>query len=708
MESNRIVRHIDRLLLDPNNYRFIDKGEYKFIPDEQAADPRIQQRTMNFILGKNQENVKDLISSFVTNGFLDIELIQVKPVGDKYIVLEGNRRTATLKYLYEEFKKGYDVGKLIESDFKSINLVEIREEDPVQHLITMGLHHISGKERWKAVNEAQLISDLMNKFRLTENDVCEKLGITKYKLRRNVRTLSLIEQYKNSDFGDQFKAEKYSIFESVISSPVMRTWIRWDDNSYVAHNAVNLERLFRWISRIEETEENGERKDTIIKEPIITQYRQIAEIANFINDEKALSKMEESQSIAEGYAFSKTVGEAKLRNAIDSIKSGTLLAYNFKDLITESDYEELTKAKDSIDNILPISKALIFTSEKKAPVYFSHIDKHFTSANITRYRKLEDVGIKNISRVNIFAGGNNKGKTTVLEAFYLMSHLNDLQAFLDLEKYRGKFLGDFHSKWVEKNFIAPIDIKASFNNAETGLFIEKKTTEENIDRTGYLDSLVSESFVGSTMLSSNIHLFSNREPDYRYAKSQILCPSAFTSPYRYNEKLLHTAHKLAIENRYFEKVISFIREYMDDSIEKIDLVNDEGENRFKVTTSSIDKAIDITKYGEGLQRVFEIALLLGYCKDGILCIDEIDSAIHKSLLVRFTEFIQRTANEFNVQIFLSTHSKECIDAFVENDFPDDELTAYALELSETGKIECNFLVGEKLKELVKSINIDIR
>lgn len=384
MESNRITRHIDRLLLDPNNYRFIDKPEYKFVPDDQVADPRIQQRTMNFILGKNQENVKDLISSFITNGFLDIEQIQVKPIGEKYLVLEGNRRTATLKFLYEEFKNGNDVGKLVESDFKSINLVEIKGEDPVQHLITMGLHHISGKERWKAVNEAQLISDLMYKFQLTENDVCEKLGISKYKLRRNVRTLSLIEQYKDSDFGDQFKAEKYSIFESIIGSPVMRTWIGWDDNNYAAYNEINLERLFGWISRIEETEENGERKDTIIKEPIITQYRQIAEIANFINDEKALAKMEESQSIAEGYAFSKTVGEAKLRNAIESIKSGTQLAYNFKDLISETDYEELTKAKDSIENILPVSKALIFTAEKKAPVYFSQIDKHFTSAKITR------------------------------------------------------------------------------------------------------------------------------------------------------------------------------------------------------------------------------------------------------------------------------------------------------------------------------------
>ena len=128
----------------------------------------------------------------------------------------------------------------------------------------------------------------------------------------------------------------------------------------------------------------------------------------------------------------------------------------------------------------------------------------------------------------------------------------------------------------------------------------------------------------------------------------------------------------------------------------------------KLNIKKAAKAIDITKYGEGLQRVFEIALLLGYCKNGILCIDEIDSALHKSLLIKFTEFIQQIAKEFNVQVFLSTHSKECIDAFVENEFPDDELTAYALEENAEGKIECNFLLGNKLKQLVETINIDIR
>ncbi|MRJ09352.1 hypothetical protein EDL99_10850 [Ornithobacterium rhinotracheale] len=280
--TKRITKHIDRLILDPNNYRFIDKPDYKHIPVEQAADSRIQQRTINFLLGKNQQNIQDLIDSFRTNGFLDIDQIQVREIdGDKLLVIEGNRRIATLKYLWEKFKNGDDVGKLEEADFKSINLVKIENEDPAQHLITMGLHHISGKKRWSAVNEAQLISDLIKKYNKTEEGVCQSLGITKHKLRRSLRTLSLIQQYKESDYGDQFQSNKYTIFETIVGNPAMKNWIDWDDISYRAKNKVNIEKLFEWISETEETEEDEEGGEQIIKkEPIINQYRQIKEIAD--------------------------------------------------------------------------------------------------------------------------------------------------------------------------------------------------------------------------------------------------------------------------------------------------------------------------------------------------------------------------------------------------------------------------------------------
>lgn len=709
MESKRIIKHIDRLILDPNNYRFIDRQDYKEVSDSEAADPRIQQRTLNFILGKNQSNVQDLISSFKSNGFMDIDQIQVKFVDDRWLVLEGNRRTATLKFLYEEFKAGNDVGKLTETDFKSINLVEISDEDPVQHLITMGLHHISGKKRWSAVNEAQLVNDLIRIHGLTEDDVCDKLGITKHKLRRSRRTLSFIEQYKESDFGDQFEPNMFTIFETVVGTSSLKSWIGWDDYNYVAKNKENLERFFTWISTDEENEideDGNERSKTI--EPIITQYRQVKEISEFINDSNAVKKMEESRSITEGYTYSDAISENRLRNALQNIAGEIQVAFNFSDYISNEEFEEIEKLKSKLNRLIPSTQSNLVLSGKSTSYYFPSIRKQFSELFIQQYRKLEKIEIKKLSQVNIFVGGNNMGKTSILEAFYLSSQLNDLNAFVQLEKYRGKYTGELNSNWVTRNFTNYIEIESTFNNTSTSINISSEKTEEDIDKSGYLTTISVEAIVFGETFDSFLHLYANKDADLRFSKSSILCRATFTSPYRYNSELLKKAHAFAVENKYLDEIIYFIRENLDSNIEKIELINIDNESRFVVTSKIIRDVLDITKYGEGLQRIFEITLMMVYSKDGVICIDEIDSAIHKSLLIKFTEFIQRLAAKFNVQVFLTTHSKECIDAFVENDFPDDELMAYALELNTNNVLECNFLNGNKLKELVESINIDIR
>ena len=708
MLSKRKVTHLDRLLLDPNNYRFIDKPEYKEVPKNEINDTRVQQRTLNFLLGKNDSNIKDLISSFTTNGFLDIDQIQVKAVGEKYVVLEGNRRITTLKHLYSEFKKGNHVGKLTGDNFKNINVVEIIDEDPVQHLISMGLHHISGKKRWNAVNEAQLINDLINEHNKTEEDVCNSLGITKQKLRKNRRTLYLIEQYKKSDYGDQFESNKFTIFETIISSPVMKSWIGWDDYNYKATNSTNIERLFSWIS---ETEENEKDEDGVerssLKEAIISQYRQIKELAEFINDTQAVKQMEENRSIAKGYSYSDATGENRLKNALETMKKEVNTAFKFSEYLTSGDDLEVERLKDKLDRLIPNSEAKIVINDKLMSSYFTSITDHFGNTSIHSYRKLNKITVKNLSKVNIFAGGNNMGKTSLLEVFYLLSQLNDLNAFLDLEKYRGKFQNDFNTKWIDKNFIDPIEIEGLFNGVTTSLFLSKETTEENIEKSGYLNTINAEAKVKDSQLNSSIHLYSSKEAKLRFTKSQILCPATFTSPYRYNNVLLKKAHAYAVEEKYFDRVIGFIREHLDNSIEKIEMVNVEGESRFMVTSSTMKEAIDITKYGEGLQRVFEIALLMVFSRNGIVCIDEVDSAIHKSLLIEFTKFIQQIAEEFNVQVFLSTHSKECIDAFIKNKYHNEYLTAYALT-NEGGQIKCKYIDGNRLEQLVESINFDIR
>ena len=728
MTTERITKSIDDLILDPNNYRFIDKPEYRFVPEDQVDDTRVQQRTIGLITGKNQDNIKDLITSFKANGFLDIDQIQVKKAGNKYLVLEGNRRVATLKYLWEEFKKGNDVGVLKEENFKKIHLVEITGEDPAQHLIAMGLHHISGKKRWDAVNEAQLIKDLIEKYNKTKDDICNELGITKQKLNRSLRTLSFIEQYKKSDYEDQFQANKFTIFETIINSLEMKKWLSWNDSSYKAENTENMEKLFSWMSEVEEIEEIDEtegdemeemERDIYInkaegeryiskKEPIITQYRQIRELAKFINDPAAVKRMEESRSITEAYSYSDAIGKTRLENALENISKEVQVAFNFGEHLENNDYEKIEALKLKLDRLIPSNFVKVLGSSQQIDVIYKKPQKHFTKLHINRYRKIQNLEITNLSKVNIFVGANNKGKTTVLEAFYLLSQLNNLNAFLELEKFRSK-TENIDPVFIDKNFTEGINIVAIFDDSQYDIKLSKETINDNdFDKTGYISTITEIAQINKDTFENKIHLFSNKDSVLNSDdKIQKLCPATFTSPYRYNSELLKTAHSSLIESKDFDKVLRFIQENLDSSIEKIELVSINNLNRFMVTSTKNDKAIDITKYGEGLQRIFEIILLMIYSEGGIICIDEIDSAIHKSLLIKFTKFIQELADQYNVQVFLTTHSKECIDAFVENKYKNNELTAFVLKEVDD-KIQYKYLNGSRLEELVDLIDIDIR
>lgn len=706
MDSSKYIsRHLDRLLLDPNNYRFIDHRDYTKVPEEEVAEKRVQLRTYNLLVGKNNEYIRDLIGSFKANGVLKLDPIQVKEISDgKFIVIEGNRRTAALKFLQEEAKKGIDVGKLPLDFFKSIDVVLSPDESPVQHLITMGLHHISGKRKWSPVNQAQLIYDLHYVHGQSENDIIEALSITKHGLRRALRTLSFINAYKESDFGDQFRPDQYSIFEEVIKNTSVKSWLGWSDDEMECTRTNNMERLFGWIS--EEVEYGDEeREDLIRKDPIITKSHEIREVGKFIHDEAAVAKMEESRSVTTGFVLSEAVGEQRIRGAIDGLVRDVNAAFQFSEFMGPGDLERISNLRDKIDKLLPSSKAIIEKAENLSlETVNREVSKHFEQFDVKSFGRLQGIEINRLSRVNIIAGANNMGKTTLLEAFYIFSQLNNLAAFVEQERYRGKFYKAFRSYWLNRNFITNVEIGGIFNGQNICLEIRRFDASEEVEKTHYIASIQVECMVEQLKLKSLLHLFNNREPEEFYERRRTLCRATFTSPFRYNEDQLAKAYDDAISKKYLDRVVEFIRDRIDPDIEKVDMSSD---RRFLVTSKRFDEAVDITRYGEGLQRVFEIALLMGYSKDGIICIDEVDAAVHKSLLIGFTRFIQEAAVEFNVQVFLSTHSKECIDAFVENGYRTEDITAHALTLAD-GQISCRHLSGEKLGELIESIDFDIR
>jgi AAA15 family ATPase/GTPase len=57
-----------------------------------------------------------------------------------------------------------------------------------------------------------------------------------------------------------------------------------------------------------------------------------------------------------------------------------------------------------------------------------------------------------------------------------------------------------------------------------------------------------------------------------------------------------------------------------------------------------------------------LALGLSYCQGGVLLIDDIDTGLHYTVMERMWKLIFEASKQLNVQVFATTHSRDCIDA----------------------------------------------
>ena len=75
-----------------------------------------------------------------------------------------------------------------------------------------------------------------------------------------------------------------------------------------------------------------------------------------------------------------------------------------------------------------------------------------------------------------------------------------------------------------------------------------------------------------------------------------------------------------------------------------------------------NRPIPIQLLGEGLNRMFNLALAMGTATGGLLLIDEIENGLHHTVLPEVFATLLEMARTFDVQVFATTHSAECIRA----------------------------------------------
>jgi AAA15 family ATPase/GTPase len=81
---------------------------------------------------------------------------------------------------------------------------------------------------------------------------------------------------------------------------------------------------------------------------------------------------------------------------------------------------------------------------------------------------------------------------------------------------------------------------------------------------------------------------------------------------------------------------------------------------FIAKVKGFEHPIPIGSLGDGMWRMLAMAIAITQCKGGFLLIDEIDTGLHYTVMADMWKLIYNAAKEFDVQVFATTHSNDCV------------------------------------------------
>jgi AAA15 family ATPase/GTPase len=76
----------------------------------------------------------------------------------------------------------------------------------------------------------------------------------------------------------------------------------------------------------------------------------------------------------------------------------------------------------------------------------------------------------------------------------------------------------------------------------------------------------------------------------------------------------------------------------------------------------IGKLIPVSLLGEGINKLMAIIIRIINAENSCIFIDEIENGFHYTIMNKIREVIDSASKKYNVQVFATTHSLECIKA----------------------------------------------
>lgn len=304
----------------------------------------------------------------------------------------------------------------------------------------------------------------------------------------------------------------------------------------------------------------------------------------------------------------------------------------------------------------------------------------FKFFKIENFRAFSNLELNDLRQINLIVGNNGVGKTSLLEAMFLLLGRKNPQCSVKIQNFRNMFLyEDIDFKFLYNSF--------KFNK---NIFLSAKREDNtNIDLTiepifGY-KTINKHSNVLPNLMEQNIE---QKKIDLEYQNNDILGIKYFfkdTNNINFNLEIsIQNPNKIfsykpefpgyffkntnpietfgVVSEMNKEKDIISVLQVIDPTIENLKIGKN---NMIFCSVKGIKDAVPINLMGDGIIKIISVLSAILTLKGGALFVDEIENGLSYTSQKLLWKAIFTICKDFDVQIFLTTHSEECVRYFIE-------------------------------------------
>jgi hypothetical protein len=305
---------------------------------------------------------------------------------------------------------------------------------------------------------------------------------------------------------------------------------------------------------------------------------------------------------------------------------------------------------------------------------------------VKNYRLFKEFAIERLAQVNLIAGGNNTGKSSLLEIAYLMANENVPSALDDVLRIRGENgeEGVVFPLFYGYRLFPGISIEISSGSKSVKCSIPEREEIKRLLEEASRDRsrLVQAGEEGEPVLPLQIDYSGGEKPWWFLLRGEDGVVSGgfrrpFVLPPGYGEHkrafLLEGVASLYSKFKEMRRLWDSISltaqageivealKIIEPNVRGVDFLR--AEDKVKVLVEGEERPVLIGSLGDGMRHLLMIALLLVSARNGVLLVDEIDTGLHYTVMVDLWRLVFRTAERSNVQVLATTHSWDCIAAF---------------------------------------------